>query len=337
MTSTAPCRGADVTERNTLDGLRERWNDLLARTYDNRLFLTFDWLSTWLACFGPVDLRLLSCKEDDRLLALLPLMAVERDGTSELTLLGDPEVMDYMDGLAERGEAQRLLTQMWRQVFTGGPVRFSARHIPAGSPLIASLESVAAGFDIDLTVEEDEVCPVAILCNSWDGYLEMLTKKQRHEIRRKLRRAQANVEWDWRTVHTIEDLERDLPIFFQLQQASASHKAAFLTDDMRAFFGAIAEKALEKGTLRLSIFNREGVDVAATFSFLYRGRWLLYNSGYDPAYSAHSPGIAAVALAMQDAIKERAVAFDFLSGDEPYKYQLGASNTHTCRVIAARR
>lgn len=336
MTSTAPCKGADITERNSLDGLRGPWNDLLGRSYDNRLFLTYDWLRTWLTCFSPVDIRLLSCEDEEQLLAVLPLMTVERDGSTELTLFGDPEVMDYMDGLAERGEAQLLLTQLWRRAFADGATRFSARHIPAGSPLIASLQSVARDLALEVTVEEDEVCPVAILCNSWDGYLEMLTKKQRHEVRRKLRRAQANVEWDWRTVQTPADLERDLPIFFHLQQASASHKAAFLTEDMRAFFQAIAAESLDKGVLRLSIFNREGVDVAATFSFLYRGRWLLYNSGYDPAYSAHSPGIAAVALSMQDAIKEKAVAFDFLSGNEPYKYQLGASDTHTRRVTARR-
>jgi hypothetical protein len=48
--------------------------------------------------------------------------------------------------------------------------------------------------------------------------------------------------------------------------------------------------------------------------FFHRDRYLLYNSGYDPAYAVVNPGIAAVAMAMQDAIAERAVAFDFLSG-----------------------
>jgi CelD/BcsL family acetyltransferase involved in cellulose biosynthesis len=39
---------------------------------------------------------------------------------------------------------------------------------------------------------------------------------------------------------------------------------------------------------------------------------------------------------MQDAIEDRAVAFDFLSGNEPYKYQLGATDTHTSRVAVDR-
>lgn len=336
MTSTAPCKSADITERATLDGLREQWNSLLARSYDNRLFLTYDWLHAWLSSAESVRMRLISAEEDGRLLAMLPLMVIGEAG-SDVTLLGDPEVMDYMDGIADRGEAQHLLAQLWRHVFESGVDRFNARHVPSGSPLIASLERVAGDLNLAVSVEEDEVCPVAILCSSWDGYLETLTKKQRHEIRRKLRRAQSDAEWEWRTARTQDDVECDLPVFFRLQAASASHKAAFLTDEMRAFFQTIAIESLDKGILRLSVFKRDGVDIATTFSFLFRGRWLLYNSGYDPAYAAHSPGIAAVALAMQDAINEKAAAFDFLSGDESYKYQLGASNTHTCRVTAVRR
>jgi CelD/BcsL family acetyltransferase involved in cellulose biosynthesis len=164
----------------------------------------------------------------------------------------------------------------------------------------------------------------------------MLTKKQRHEIRRKLRRAQEGVAWEWRTARSEEDLERDMPVFFHLHELSAREKARFMTEDMRTFFKAMTRHFLREGQVRLSVFNREGVDIAATLSFLYRDRFLLYNSGYDPAHAAHSPGIAAVSHAMQDAIAEKAVAFDFLSGDEPYKYQFGATNTHTCKVLVTK-
>lgn len=204
------------------------------------------------------------------------------------------------------------------------------RHVPSSSLLIRALDEVSGGSRVQ--VEDDEVCPVAILCSSWDGYLQMLSKKQRHEIRRKLRRSQEGVEWEFRSVASEEDLDRDMPVFFRLHELSGREKARFMTADMREYFCAMAREMLRQGVLRLSVFRRDGVDIAATMSFLYRERFLLYNSGYDPEYAAHSPGIASVAHAIQSAIEEQAVAFDFLSGDEPYKYQFGATNTHTCRV-----
>jgi CelD/BcsL family acetyltransferase involved in cellulose biosynthesis len=50
---------------------------------------------------------------------------------------------------------------------------------------------------------------------------------------------------------------------------------------------------------------------------------LLYNSGYDPAFSQASVGIVSKAMALQSAIADGARAFDFLRGAEPYKYDLG--------------
>jgi CelD/BcsL family acetyltransferase involved in cellulose biosynthesis len=240
-----------------------------------------------------------------------------------------------MDGLALNEGAREILGSLWETALH--ELRWdtlSLRHVPSGSPLLDALEDVAAGMSFE--AGQDEVCPVALLCSSWDGYLQTLSKKQRHEIRRKLRRAQEGAEWTWRRVETVADLDRDLPIFFRLHEASAREKQRFMTPAMRAFFRSLAEAMLERGYLRLNVFNREGEDIAATMSFLYRDRYLLYNSGYDPSQSAHSPGIAAVALSMQEAIEEKAGAFDFLSGDEPYKYQFGATNTFTCRAQARR-
>lgn len=337
MTCTAPCQGVEILGQSELPRLAEDWDELLKRSYDNRIFFTSAWHRTWWEHFGRGDVRILTVRDEASLQAILPLHIVDDGDERVLTLLGDFNVSDYMDALAEKQQAHRLLTALWCCAL--GDLswdRLELRHIPSSSPLLTALAAAASDEGIEVTIEDDEVCPVAILCSNWEGYLQMLSKKQRHEIRRKLRRAQEGVEWNWRTVRTAEELDEELPTFFRLHEASAHDKARFLTPNMRGFFAAVARTFLRSGNLRLSIFRRAGVDVATTLSFAYRGRYLLYNSGYDPAYAAHSPGVAAVALTMQDAIAERAVAIDFLSGNEPYKYQFGASDTHTSRATARR-
>ncbi len=314
------------------------WQALLERSYDNRIFLSPVWYRVWWEHFGRGSLSILTLRDTaGALTGLLPLTVQERDGGSTLTLLGDHHVADYMDGAAVKSDAACILRDLWREAFDGLTWdRLELRHVPSASPLVPALQTVARERDLPLHVEPDEVCPVALLCNSWDGYLQMLNKKQRHEIRRKLRRSQEGAEWSWRTVETAADLERDLPVFFRLHEASAGEKARFMTPPMQSFFRSIAAVLLEAGILRLSTFARDGVDIAAIMCFFHRDRYLLYNSGYDPADAIVNPGIAAVAMAMQAAISERAVAFDFLSGDDPYKYQFGASNTHTCRIELSR-
>lgn len=326
----------EVRDDSEFDRLAPEWDSLLAGSYDNRLFLTSIWHRVWRDHFGSSQSYLVTARDSDgTLTGLLPVHLEEQDGKRVLTLSGDWNVMDYMDGLALKGQARDILRSLWDAALRELPWdEVSLRHVPSGSPLLDALEDAASGMQFD--AGQDEVCPVALLCSSWDAYLQTLSKKQRHEIRRKLRRAQEGAEWTWRRVETTADLDRDLPIFFQLHEASAREKQRFMTAAMRAYFRSLAEAMLETGYLRLNVFAREGQDIAATISFLYRDRYLLYNSGYDPSQSAHSPGIAAVALSMQDAIEEKAGAFDFLSGDEPYKYQFGASNTFTCRAQVRR-
>ena len=50
----------------------------------------------------------------------------------------------------------------------------------------------------------------------------------------------------------------------------------------------------------------------------------LYNSGFDPAHAELAPGIVLLAHVIRDAIERGVPVFDFLRGEEPYKYGLRA-------------
>lgn len=335
----APCPGVEVLDECAFIEQASPWDELLRQSFDNRLFYNAEWQRIWWRHFGGGHPHVLTLRDDrGDLEGVLPLQVDTCDGRRVLSLIGDPNVTDYMDCLAIKGRAPELLRVLWKCALTElGWDTVELRHVPSSSPSLSALEMVTGELGLALNVEDDTVCPVAILCSTWEGYLEMLSKKQRHEIRRKLRRAKEDASWEWRTVTRADDLERELSVFFRLHQASAHDKASFLTAEMRDYFRTLAGEQLAAGRLRLSIFSREQVDLAASLAFVYRDRYLLYNSGYDPAYAAYSPGIAAVAHAMQDAINEKAVAFDFLSGDEAYKYQFGATNTYTARVTIRRQ
>lgn len=337
MVCTAPSLTVENGTASLFSDSAAEWDDLLRRSYDTRLFLSATWLGIWWAHFGTGTARVVTARDTDGTLqAALPLQITRPGRERVISLVGDYNVSDYMDGLAEKRRATELLRCLWYQVFDdGGFDRVDLRHVPSSSPLIDALQMVTPEYGMEVLVSADEVCPVAVLCNSWDRYLQTLTKVQRHEIKRKLRRFTAREDWSWRTSKTLTELNRDLGSLFVLHGKSAGDKQNFLTPSMRNYFGALAAAFHRTGITRLSVLRRAGKDMAATLSFVYRDRYFLYNSAYNPAEAELSPGIAAVALAMQDAMSEGAVAFDFLSGDERYKYQFGATNTYTVRVTAA--
>jgi CelD/BcsL family acetyltransferase involved in cellulose biosynthesis len=336
LCTTAPNSAISVLSADAFEELACEWDALLGDSYDNRLFLTPRWQRIWWRHFGDGDCAVLARWNDDgSLAAVLPLHVTTDTGARVLSLVGDFNVFDYMDAAAMRRSADELLVELWCEALR--VLHFDTialRHVPASSPLVPALRRAAAAHGLSVIVEADEVCPVALLCSTWDGYLQMLSKKQRHEIRRKLRRASENTTVEWRTTEFADTLDADLDAFFALHERSTGEKAAFLTPRMRGFFRDVAREYLRSGELRLSTLELGGVPAASSFGFMYRDRYLLYNSGFEPSLAERSPGNAAVAHAMQGAIAEGAVAFDFLSGDEAYKYAFGAQNTFTARVTA---
>ena len=86
--------------------------------------------------------------------------------------------------------------------------------------------------------------------------------------------------------------------------------------------------------LQLMFMEVEGEKAAALFNFDYNGRTWVYNSGLDPdAFGRLSLGVVLSSLAIEKAIELSHNTFDFLRGDEQYKYRFGAQDTEIFRLI----
>jgi CelD/BcsL family acetyltransferase involved in cellulose biosynthesis len=76
--------------------------------------------------------------------------------------------------------------------------------------------------------------------------------------------------------------------------------------------------------------------VAGIILFYFNDEVLLYNSGFDPEYFYLSPGVVVVSQAIKDSIEKEKKVFDFLRGNERYKYDLGGADRKLLRVTLNR-
>jgi len=174
------------------------------------------------------------------------------------------------------------------------------------------------------------------LPDDWEIYLESLDKKQRHEIRRKLRRAESEASLEWDVVDETRNIEEEIDKFLVLMRTSHPEKAKFLDDPQNlAFLKHIIPQAFRCGWLKLSFLVINGTASAAYCDFDYNNRILVYNSGLLPQENAHlSPGIVLLSYNIRDAIVRRRKVFDFLRGNETYKYRMGAHDTKIFKLKA---
>jgi CelD/BcsL family acetyltransferase involved in cellulose biosynthesis len=322
-----------VTPRS-LEALTPEWQRLLHRAGNAWPFLRPSWLQVWLRTQAPETALLLLAVEDGLELAgIVPLL---RRG-ERLQFAGDSEICDYMDVVAAP-EAQvatldaalrYLATQDWRELVLWG--------LRADSPTLAALPELAARHGLDLVLENEAVCPRVDLPPTWDDYLLTLSKKDRHELRRKMRRM-AEVGGTIRDydLSSAGEIEAAMPDFLRLHRESRQDKAEFMTPAMERFFLEMTSTLAQEDLVRLFFLEVDAQRVASVLAFNCGDELWLYNSGFDPAYAYASVGLVSKAIALQRAIEAGKRCYDFLRGAEPYKYDLGAKDLAVVRATLRR-
>jgi CelD/BcsL family acetyltransferase involved in cellulose biosynthesis len=217
------------------------------------------------------------------------------------------------------------------------------RRLREADPAIPALvgafgpREIAAAWTVNL--EREDVCPVATLPEgaSIDDYLGTLGKKTRHEIRRKVRRAEAAGDV---SLDDSPDPLTDLESFIDLHQRRWGIDGLFPDTpggaQSRVFFRRMFELFRADGPLRLAFLTVGGKRIAAGISFETEDAILYYNAGVDPEARELSPGVVMVERYVRRALERGVRHMDFLRGDEPYKYEWGAVDQPIQRLLVRR-
>jgi CelD/BcsL family acetyltransferase involved in cellulose biosynthesis len=211
---------------------------------------------------------------------------------------------------------------------------------PAADALADAFRRREATDGWDVTLEREDVCPVALLPGpgaTMDDYLATLGRKVRHEIRRKVRRAEAAGEV--RLDHSTEPLA-DLEGFIDLHQRRWGERGLFPPtpggERSRVFVRRMFEGFGPGGPAHLAFLTVGGRRVAAGIWFDDGKTIYYYNAGVDPDARDLSPGVVLLARLAGHALELGRRRLDFLRGDEGYKYEWGAVDEPIQRLLVRR-
>jgi CelD/BcsL family acetyltransferase involved in cellulose biosynthesis len=216
------------------------------------------------------------------------------------------------------------------------------RRLRCGDPAVNALADAfgrRTGAGWTLVREREEVCPVVTFEaeTDFEGYLGTLPKKERHEVRRKLRRAEAAGEV---LLERSADPVTDLDAFVDLHQKRWGDQGLFPPtpggEQSRTWFRRLFELLGAEGTFQLHFLVVGGRRIAAGAWFEDAEAWYLYNAGVDPEARELSPGVLMSAKAIEAAILAGRRRFDYLRGNEPYKYEWGAVDEPIQRLLVVR-
>jgi CelD/BcsL family acetyltransferase involved in cellulose biosynthesis len=210
---------------------------------------------------------------------------------------------------------------------------------PAGDALAEAFGRREISRGWTMSVELEDVCPVATLPSggTLDDVMGALGKKERHEIRRKVRRAEALGEV--RLADAADPLA-ELPAFIDLHQKRWGETGLFPDTpggaQSRVFLRRLFELLGPGGPLHLAFLTVGGQRIAAGLTFESPDALLYYNAGVDPDARELSPGVLMIERYLRRALERGNTRLDFLRGDEPYKYEWGAIDEPIRRVLVRR-
>ncbi len=320
------------------------WNALVEEGLSDVPFLRHEYLSSWWHTRGggewqQAELVLVSARENGQLIGIAPLFLAEYDDRPALLLVGSIEISDYLDLIVRPVDLTRFLSPLLdflASTYTDSWRNLDWYNLPETSPTLAALKAESARRGWLYAEEIYRPTPTIVFPGDFEAYLASVEKKQRHEIRRKVRRAEESGRGvRWYIVRDEATLEAEIEAFLKLMEDD-THKAEFLKEVMRSQMRATIHAAFRNGWLWLAFLEVDGQKAAAALNFDYKNRLWGYNSGVDRNFMELSPGWVLLTYVLQWAADNGRAEFDFMRGDEEYKYRFGAINRHVMRAQLTR-
>lgn len=275
------------------------------------------WMQAWHEVLAPQsDLWVRAFWEGGKPIGLAPLRM--ENGTARL--IGDPDVCDHLDLVAAAGGEEPFCHALLNALQSERVKRLDLAPLRPDSTVLRALVPAARAAGHPVELREEGVLFAMDLPASWEEYLQRLSGKQRHEVRRKQRRLEAHGAVDFHITEQPADLPPALDQFLALFRRNRADKAAFMDARMEAFFRRLTERV---PGMCIGILSIAGIPVSGTLCCDHLGVRYLYNSAYDAGASHLSVGLAAKLASIREAIDRGLSGYDFLKGDEPYKQRLG--------------
>ncbi|HEV8539336.1 MAG TPA: GNAT family N-acetyltransferase [Bacteroidota bacterium] len=322
-----------VRTDSEFDSLEREWNELLTHSQAS-IFQTFEWLRTWWTYFGKkLRLHILVFFAGRRMVGIAPMFQQEvKTGgmkvATSLRFIGCG-ISDYMDIIIRRGFEQDVIEVFasYLQLTSGEWDVFEIVDLNERSPVLQRLPGLLLARGMNVYAYQGNVCPQVSLPDSWEGFLRHIGPKNRYHLKRKKEKLNENFRCE---VEIYRDEKDDVPRavdeFIRIHEhrwRSLGFPSAFDDESHRAFHVDVARRMARRGWLRLLFLKVNGQRVAVSFDFNFNKRihvYLSHANGPDEIMKC-SPGFLIRCLAIERGISENMNVYDFLRGNEAYKYE----------------
>ncbi len=306
-------------------GLRQDWDELVARSGHDEPFFRHHFLSLWLDNFAPgEELRLFVARSGERLVAALPLLE-ERGrmyGLRVRRLRAPANVHSCRFDLVADPDRPEAIKALWSHL--RATRSFDVLEL-ADVPLDGAargLLSLAEADGLRVAVWESMQTPFVPLEGGYDAVLGRLDAHFRQNLRRRKRKLEAKGKLELQRITGGRELERLLEEGLALERAGwKGERGTAIADDAttRGFYSELARRSAQRGELSLYFLRLDGRPVAFHFGLESGKTYYVPKVAFDEAHRECSPGQVMVDEVVRDLCERGFERFDFLGPNMTWK------------------
>jgi CelD/BcsL family acetyltransferase involved in cellulose biosynthesis len=294
-------------------------------------FLSWEWLSTWHKWFGQGKSPFLLCaREGGNLIALLPLCAEERQssrftpGLKRMSFMGESYgAADYLDILALPGFKQKSADILIDYLALARS--FDLLEFEGMAADSCTLQSLTRRFANDVMFRyrmiPQYICPRMSLDARWEDLLERSPRSD--YFKRCMRRLDKIASFEFRVISDVNEIPAAYGRLLELhigRWVNRGGSSAVRTAEQKGFTFEAAAELARAGMTRFEEIWLEGECRASLFGFESGDCYYFFLSGFDQAWSKYSLGFTLIWLSIREASRRGLKMYDFLRGDENYKF-----------------
>jgi len=320
-----------ITSYEELRAYAPEWNGLLAQSQANSIFLTWEWLSTWLETVG-LDAPLLTVairNNGGELVAVAPfyrttLRFLGLMSYKCLRFIGDCLCGSEYPDIIVRDDCKEEALALIMKTLLDCSSSWDCIYLPSVAGWTGAYERFHYMFargDVFIHERSSEFSAIK-LPDTHEAYLTQFSRKHRGNIRRATQRLVASHNVEMVRCGSEDTLPKSLQGLFDLHRRrweSVGQFGSFVRKPlMKRFYERFAPQALRRGWLRLFLLEVDGAMAAVQCGYAYNGSFSAIQEGRKPE-SFGAVGNILRNLAIEACIEEGLAEYDFLGKISKHK------------------
>jgi len=340
-----------VTSVAGFDALEHEWNQLLEQS-EARIYQTYEWQRVWWRHFGEgrssMSLHLVLVRERGELIGLAPLCVETVPAvwplTYRLMTFTGRGPSDYLDIIACRGREATVASLVASHLASSAEpfdvlllddIRETS---PSGAVLFEALRSRSVPGSRFVS----EVCPRLAMGDSFEATADRFSRSKRVRLlkNRKALSEESGVHFE--EITEASEVAGAMDEFIRIHQArwnNVGHQGVFADPVADRFHREVVHALFARGWLLLAFLRVGGERRAGDYGLIFRDEFMTYLGGArgDEQFLRQSPGKVLLMEIMARTIPRGVRVFDFMRGNERYKYEFGGVDVNNWSILMFRR